>query len=70
VVDWLRADWQRAGRRKVADTDITGLLEARSVSVALAAAGDRSHLYDFVDRMTDGPAEVANLNYWRTGSGN
>ena len=64
VVDWLRADWQRAGRRQVADTDITGLLEARSASVALAAAGDRSHLHDFVDRMTDGRAEVANLNYW------
>jgi hypothetical protein len=44
--------------------DIAGLLEARSASVALAAAGDSTHLHDFVDRMTDGPREVANLNYW------
>ena len=64
VVDWLRAEWNRAGRRKVKHDDITGLLEARSASVALAAAGDSTHLYDFVDHMTDGPREVANLNYW------
>lgn len=64
VVDWLRAEWNRAGRRRVKHEDITGLLEARSASVALAAAGDSTHLYDFVDHMTDGPSEVANLNYW------
>lgn len=64
VVDWLRDEWRRAGRRRAAPGDITGLLEARSASVALAAAGDSTHLYDFVDHMTDGPGEVANLNYW------
>ncbi|MEV6925326.1 helix-turn-helix transcriptional regulator [Dactylosporangium sp. NPDC051485] len=64
VVDWLRAEWNRAGRSKMDHEDITGLLEARSASVALAAAGDSTHLHDFVDHMTDGPREVANLNYW------
>jgi hypothetical protein len=64
VVDWLRAEWNRAGNRKVGEEDITGLLEARSASVALAAAGDSTHLYDFVDHMTKGAAETANLNYW------
>jgi hypothetical protein len=64
VVDWLRAEWNRAGRRPVKDGDITGLLEARSASVALASAGDRTHLHDFVDHTTDTRAEVANLNYW------
>jgi hypothetical protein len=61
---WLRADWNRAGRRRPKDDDITGLLEARSASVALAVAGDSTHLYDFVDHMTGQSAEVANLNYW------
>jgi DNA-binding transcriptional regulator YiaG len=64
VVDWLRAEWSRAGRRKAEREDITRLLEARSASVALAVAGDSTHLYDFVDHMTDGPGEIANLNYW------
>ncbi|WP_238005839.1 helix-turn-helix transcriptional regulator [Dactylosporangium sp. AC04546] len=64
IVDWLRGEWHRAGRRRLALGDIAGLLEARSASVALAAAGDSTHLYDFVDHMTDGPGEVANLNYW------
>src|SRR5438270_853756 len=62
VVDWLRAEWVRAGRRPVKNGDITGLLEARSASVALASAGDGTHLQDFVDHMTDTGAEVANLN--------
>jgi hypothetical protein len=39
-------------------------LEARSASVALASAGDGTHLHDFVDHMADTRAEVANLNYW------
>lgn len=64
VVDWLRAEWNRAGRRKVGHGGITGLLEARSASVALACAGDDTHLHDFVHHMTDAHAEVANLNYW------
>lgn len=64
VADWLRAEWNRAGRRSVGAGDITGLLEARSASVALAAAGDGTHIHDFVDHMTDTRAEVANLNYW------
>jgi len=64
VVDWLRAEWNRAGRRPVCHGDITGLLEARSASVALASAGDDAHLHDFVDHMTDPCAAVANLNYW------
>jgi hypothetical protein len=64
VVDWLHAEWNRAGHRPVEHGDITGLLEARSASVALASAGDSTHLHDFVDRMTDTRAEVANLNYW------
>jgi hypothetical protein len=64
VVDWLRAEWNRAGRRPVNDGDIAGLLEARSASVALASAGDRTYLHGFVDHATDTRAEVANLNYW------
>ncbi|WP_327007079.1 helix-turn-helix domain-containing protein [Dactylosporangium sp. NBC_01737] len=64
AVDWLRSEWHRAGRRRVPAGDITGLLEARSASVALAAAGDSTHLYDFVEHMTDEPGEAANLNYW------
>jgi DNA-binding XRE family transcriptional regulator len=64
AVDWLRTEWKRAGRRRPAGDDIAGLLEARSASVALAVAGDSSHLHDFVDHMTDRSGEVANLNYW------
>jgi hypothetical protein len=64
VVDWLRAEWNRAGRRPVNQADITGLMEARSASVALASAGDGTQLHDFVNHMTDTRAEVANLNYW------
>lgn len=64
VVGWLRAEWSRAGRRPVKDGSITGILEARSASVALAVAGDGTHLHDFVDHTTDTLAEVANLNYW------
>jgi hypothetical protein len=64
TVDWLRAEWMRAGRTRPGSDDITALLEARSASVALAVAGDSMHLHDFVDRMTAGPAELANLNYW------
>lgn len=64
VVDWLRAEWNRAGRRPVKHGDITRLLEARAASVALASAGDDAHIHDFVDHMNDGRAEVANLNYW------
>jgi transcriptional regulator with XRE-family HTH domain len=64
VVDWLRDEWRRAGRSNVRDGDITGLLEARSASVALASAGEPTHIYDFVEQMTDTRAEVANLNYW------
>ncbi|GAA1501657.1 hypothetical protein GCM10009827_011810 [Dactylosporangium maewongense] len=64
VVDWLRAEWRRAGRGTAGTTQITGMLEARSASVALAAAGDSTYLSDFVNHMTDGPAELANLNYW------
>ncbi|MEV0897923.1 helix-turn-helix transcriptional regulator [Actinoplanes sp. NPDC049802] len=64
AVDWLRTEWHRAGQSRPADGDIAGLLEARSASVALAVAGDSSHLYDFVDHMTDQSDEVANLNYW------
>lgn len=62
VVNWLRDEWRRTGSRTV--RDITGLLEARSASVALASAGDPAHLHDFVERMTEPRAEIANLNYW------
>lgn len=64
VVDWLRTEWNRSGRRKPQADDIAGLLEARSSSVALAVAGDTTHLYDFVDYMSDSSGETANLNYW------
>ncbi len=64
VVDWLRAEWSRAGRRRLRSGDITGLLEARSASVALASAGDGTYLHDFLNHTTDSGAEVANLNYW------
>ena len=63
MVDWLRAEWNRAGSRPVKPGDAVGYLEARSASVALASAGDNTHLHDFVDHMTDPRAEVANLNY-------
>ena len=64
VVDWLRIEWNRSGRRQPQSDDIAGLLEARSSSVALAVAGDSTHLYDFVDRMSDQASETANLNCW------
>lgn len=64
IVDWLREEWQRAGRRSVRDGDIAGLLEARSASVALASSGDFTHIHDFVSQMSGTRAEVANLNYW------
>ncbi|HEY0450600.1 helix-turn-helix transcriptional regulator [Actinophytocola sp.] len=64
VVDWLRDEWRRAWRSTVRDGNITGLLEARSASVALASAGDSTHIHDFVDQTIDTRAEVANLNYW------
>lgn len=64
TIDWLRAEWHRAGRRSMNHGDITGLLEARSASVALASVGDGTYLHDFVARMTNTFAEVANLNYW------
>lgn len=64
VVEWLHGEWNRTRRRRIRHDDITGLLEARSASVALAVAGDSSYLYDFVSQMTEGRADVANLNYW------
>nr|WP_162834680.1 helix-turn-helix transcriptional regulator [Amycolatopsis circi] len=64
VVRWLRGEWASAGRRSIANGDVTGLLEARSASVALASTGDSTHLHDFVSRTTGTRAEVANLNYW------
>jgi transcriptional regulator with XRE-family HTH domain len=64
VIDWLRTEWNRAGRRKLKPDDIAGLLEARSASVALAVTGDSSRLHDFVAHLTDGSRESANLNYW------
>ncbi|QRP48019.1 helix-turn-helix transcriptional regulator [Amycolatopsis sp. FDAARGOS 1241] len=64
VVEWLRGEWASAGRRPIADGDVTSLLEARSASVALASTGDSSHLHDFVTRTTGSRAELANLNYW------
>ncbi|HEY0637630.1 MAG TPA: helix-turn-helix transcriptional regulator [Pseudonocardiaceae bacterium] len=63
TADWLRNEWHRAGRRPAGD-GITALLEARSASVALASAGDSSHIHDFVTTMTGTRAEIANLNYW------
>jgi DNA-binding XRE family transcriptional regulator len=64
AIAWLRAEWIRARRHRPRGGDITELLEARSASVALAVAGDSTHLYDFVDHMTGQSDEVANLNYW------
>jgi DNA-binding XRE family transcriptional regulator len=63
VADWLRDEWHRVGRRPARDASLAGLMEARSASVALAAAGDTSHLHDFVERM-DSQGAIANLNYW------
>lgn len=40
IVEWLRSEWRRAGRHTFEREGITGLLEARSASVALASAGD------------------------------
>ncbi|HET6288047.1 MAG TPA: helix-turn-helix transcriptional regulator [Amycolatopsis sp.] len=42
VAEWLRSEWASAGRRPIADGDVTSLLEARSASVALASTGDGS----------------------------
>lgn len=64
VVGWLRDEWRRAGGRAVRDGDVTGLLEARSASVALASAGDPAQLHDFTEQTAGSRAEVANLNYW------
>jgi len=64
AVDWLRTEWKRAGGRRPKGGNITELLEARSASVALAVAGDSTHLYDFVGHMTGQAEETANLNYW------
>jgi DNA-binding XRE family transcriptional regulator len=64
AVDWLRTEWNRAGKRRPRDGNITELLEARSASVALALAGDSTHLHDFVDHMNGQTEDVANLNYW------
>jgi transcriptional regulator with XRE-family HTH domain len=64
VVEWLRNEWNHAGRRRARQENLTGLMEARSASVALAVTGDSTHLQDFVSHMTDDRAEVANLNYW------
>ncbi|MGI5503266.1 helix-turn-helix domain-containing protein [Lentzea sp. CA-135723] len=64
VVNWLRDEWRRAGGRRVRGESITGLLEARSASVALASAGEPAQLHDFVEQTADSRAEVANLNYW------
>jgi transcriptional regulator with XRE-family HTH domain len=64
IADWLRAEWNRAGRSRLRQEDLTGLMEARSASVALAYTGDSTHLHDFVSHMTGDRAEIANLNYW------
>ncbi|WP_410659497.1 helix-turn-helix domain-containing protein [Amycolatopsis sp. lyj-112] len=64
VAEWLRGEWSSAGRRPIADGDVTSLLEARSASVALASIGDGSHLHDFVIRANGTRADLANLNYW------
>jgi transcriptional regulator with XRE-family HTH domain len=64
AIEWLRAEWNRAGRRPVLAGDVTGLLEARSAGVALAASGDVGRLHDFVEHTTDDRDEIANLNYW------
>ena len=64
VVDWLRDEWRRVGRRPATGNGITALLEARSASVALASTGEAEHLYDFVGRMSETRDQIANLNYW------
>ncbi|MFE5568918.1 multiprotein-bridging factor 1 family protein [Amycolatopsis japonica] len=64
VAEWLRGEWASAGRRPIADGDVTSLLEARSASVALASIGDGTHLHDFVSHTDGTRADLANLNYW------
>ncbi|MFI5893065.1 helix-turn-helix domain-containing protein [Actinoplanes sp. NPDC051513] len=64
AVEWLRAEWKRACRRRPAEGNITELLEARSASVALAVTGDNTYLHDFVGHMKSQTEEIANLNYW------
>jgi hypothetical protein len=64
VADWLRGEWQRAGRVPGQGGQISALMEARSASVALASVGDSAHLHDFVSTTSGTMAEVANLNYW------
>ncbi|RKT56460.1 XRE family transcriptional regulator [Saccharothrix australiensis] len=64
VAEWLRAEWFRAGRKPFRPDDVTSLLAARSAAVALATAGDSSHIHDFVARAATTNAELVNLNYW------
>ncbi|MET8997144.1 helix-turn-helix transcriptional regulator [Amycolatopsis sp. NPDC004169] len=64
IADWLRREWESAGRRPIADGDMTSLLGARSASVALASTGDGTRLHDFVAQTIDTRAELANINYW------
>jgi DNA-binding XRE family transcriptional regulator len=64
AAQWLREEWENAGRRPIADGDVTNLLGARSASIALASTGDGTYLHDFVARTADTHAELANLNYW------
>jgi hypothetical protein len=64
AAEWLRREWENAGRRAIADGDVTSLLEARTASIALASTDDGTHLHDFVARIADTRSEVANLNYW------
>lgn len=64
VVDWLHNEWHRTGRHRGRQECLTGLMEARSASVALAVAGDSTQLHDFVNGLSNDRTEAANLNYW------
>jgi hypothetical protein len=64
TVAWLGAESKRIRRQRVNQTNIGGILEIRSASIALASTGDPTLLHDFVEHLTDSQACSANLNYW------
>jgi transcriptional regulator with XRE-family HTH domain len=64
TIAWLGAESKRIGRQRVHQNDVSGILELRSASIALACAGDPTLLHDLVEHLTDSRACAANLNYW------
>ncbi|GAA4533053.1 helix-turn-helix domain-containing protein [Amycolatopsis samaneae] len=64
VRGWLREEWARTRRRRIADGDVAELLAKRSASIALASAGDADTLGAYVRSASGDWAAAATLNYW------